>query len=293
MTTLKKQYAELLALTQLYLFQEYTLQKRLCVDIGAHEVFKQYALSQKAPPTEITQASLPQASMEPFQVASAPIPPPAPKTLPPASQKSQKVLQDTPLKEPANERPMAKAPDSQKEIKQEAVTSAFKLEPLESPPPVNLSDFRAIFSEKFPGQPILDQLPDDQSARVRTWERDMSSIEVLILSFHETTKYRQFLNHLRVAVESLGMRAAVLAVREQERDFDHLLKNKNLRMIIACANILFARPDLMKHYKEAPKKGRQYLGAVPLLLLSDLSVYFKEPSLKMSLWTALLPLAAP
>jgi hypothetical protein len=51
---------------------------------------------------------------------------------------------------------------------------------------------------------------------------------------------------------------------------------------------------LKKHYKEDSRKGMHYLNERPLLLLSDLGLYLKEPSLKQALWDSLrqlLPIA--
>jgi len=50
---------------------------------------------------------------------------------------------------------------------------------------------------------------------------------------------------------------------------------------------IYSLSELMKHYKEDNRHNKRFLNKVPLLLLPDVSVYLKEPLLKLSLWRSL------
>lgn len=286
MTILQEAYRELLALTQIFLLEEYSLQERIPTDQTTYEDFKRYALKNKtAQQAPIAHEN--KITREPVEVirspaAVTPLKPPQPieqVSNPPAIVQEQK----TPL-------PII---SKSKEVvaKEEKLTSFFELEPLKASEPLDISDFRSIIKEKFPQQPYLETIPNDSDAkRINSaWELEKMAPEVIVLFFQETPKHRAFLNNLCRAIQSLGIHAALSSAAkcEQELSWDSLLKSKNLRLVIASDYAIYTLPELMKHYKETPKKGRQQLGNVPLFLLSDLSFYLKEPSLKPSLWKAL------
>ncbi len=66
-----------------------------------------------------------------------------------------------------------------------------------------------------------------------------------------------------------------------------MTQSPDLRLVIASDYDLYLQPELMKVYREAPQQGKHYLNKTPLLLLSDLSLYLKEPQLKSLLWRAI------
>lgn len=284
MTVLQEAYRELLALTQIFLLEEYSLQERIPADQTTYEDFKRYALKNKAAPAPIAKETI--ISRQPVEVIRSPAAVNTPSPQQPIEQAGSPPVV---IQEPT---PLPATSKSKEDVaKEEKSTSFFELEPLKASEPLDLSDFRSIIKEKFPQQPYIEAIPSDSDAkRINSaWELEKMAPEVMVLFFQETPKHRAFLNNLCRAIQSLGIHAALSSAAkcEQELSWDSLLKSKNLRLVIASDYAIYTLPELMKHYKEAPKKGRQQLGSVPLFLLSDLSFYLKEPSLKPSLWKAL------
>ena len=283
MTMLKKQYADLLALTQLYLFQEYSLQERIFADSKSYEEFKKFALKQKGsqPPTIQPQKMLQKPATEPFS-------PPQP------------IKKTTPLVQPTAEvtapAPKVIPPKIEEAAAKENVSQFFVLEPLETIQAMELDDFRTLIREKFPSQ-VIDEIPSDTEARniSHAWKHTQIFPEVILLSFHEADKQRLFLENICLAIEAYGIKASVLSAIqfEQENSWNNLLTAKGLRLILANNYALHTLSGLLKHYKEIPKKGQQYLGKIPLLFLSDLALYLKEPFLKPSLWNAIQEILFP
>ena len=63
--------------------------------------------------------------------------------------------------------------------------------------------------------------------------------------------------------------------------------SSNLRLIIASDYGLYLQPKLMAYYREVTQQGKHFVNNIPLLLLSDLALYLKEPQLKSLLWRAI------
>lgn len=280
------QYAEIIALTRLHLQQDFTLGERIPTDTATYEFYKQYALQKKAAPPQ---------QPAPQHFASASTRTPAPAYLAP----------NTPTKaQPAPQQPMtsiaplqttkptaAPAKEKAAPAHSKAPSNHIELEPLRNAVETDLNDIHAIIVERFPKQVILSDIPSDATARSinNAWTQETQIPDILVLSFGEPHLHHAFLQNLSNAI-SIRIAPSALIVAEklsQEKDWDAVLKTKNLKFVIAAGNGLQATPDLQKHYKEAQKLAKHYLGQVPLYMLSDIGNYLKNPSLKVSLWNDL------
>ena len=183
-------------------------------------------------------------------------------------------------------------------------SKSIELEPMGSLEGVDLKDIRKFFEETLPSQVVLDDIPSDEEAKKiqKPLNKIIHISEVIVLSFNEVVKHRIFLENLAIAVDSSlthakgrstsdsgKPRASLISAvdLEQEIGWKGVLESKGLRLIIASHQGIYAFPELMEHYREVAKRGELYLGNVRLCLLSDLSLYFKEPKLKIDLWQAL------
>lgn len=121
------------------------------------------------------------------------------------------------------------------------------------------------------------------------------SYEIFILSFNETAREKVFLSNLATAISRMLLPATVLSISKLglEKSAERLLKEKGLKGVIANHCNLQNIPELMKHYREEPSSGKHYLGNTRLLLLSDISLYMREPHLKSSLWHTLCQIFSP
>ena len=58
---------------------------------------------------------------------------------------------------------------------------------------------------------------------------------------------------------------------------------KGIKLIISSDFGIYSFPNLMRYYREFQKT----LGGIPVLLLTDLSLYLTQPHLKAALWQTL------
>lgn len=213
----------------------------------------------------------------PLRITPKPTLPPIQKPLPPPNRKLP-----TPPQPPSNE------PKKSNELQ----TLGFTLEPMPEGKALDLNDFRNLYTSRFPNNPILDQPLEDHEAHQSSSQQEVSGQypEVVLLSFSGNPKISAFLQNLARAIQlRWKLRSNVIAAHqwEQEKAWDGLLSNGGTKLILASDYGLQTLPELLKHYKEAPKQGNHFLGNKPLLLLSDITVYMRETQLKQTLWQAI------
>ncbi len=143
---------------------------------------------------------------------------------------------------------------------------------------------------------LSDEIPPDAGAQKRAnqWKEKAQAAPVAILSFGEKGQERVFLDSLASAIaQKLAPSAVIDAARlEREQNWEIFLEIDILKLILAPADFQ-KRPQLMRHYKEFPSTSQLYLGKVPLLVLSPVSAYLNNPSLKRTLWETLCQLLTP
>lgn len=277
MTTPRKCYAELIALAQLYIFQEYSRGQWIETDRETFERFKAHALKgmQKTavPPRPI--APLPPDKVEVSKPLSANIQSPAAK--PTEAEKAAPAPPQAALEASLPEE-KASAPQ-----KTEITPKRFKLEPMTEAPPLDYSELRKLLNEKFPNISLLP-IPECAASMPKS-----ENPQVILLTFQENGRHLAFIQNLAKAVQlTLGPAKTIAAASiENEGKWDEFLKTKGLRLIIASYSGLQTLPGLMRYFKESPKQGRHYLDRLPVCLLSDIEIYLKEPQLKLPLWQSI------
>jgi hypothetical protein len=167
----------------------------------------------------------------------------------------------------------------------------FCLNPLNKPESTDFKEINQLLGNHFPDYVSAAAIPSDQAARQvnRAWSHGKRVLGVILLSFNEGERERIFLHNISQAISVSIISAEVISAQriEQANGWDALIKSEGLRLIIASDYAIHTLPGLMKHFKEPQKQSKHHLGAVPFLLLSDLSLYLKEPKLKPILWRAI------
>jgi glucan-binding YG repeat protein len=276
MISSREQYAELLALTKRYLLQEWMPGDKILSEAETYSYFKAYALQNQKKG--------------------------AVKTVPDQRgglDKSSPIKAVTSHRTPNEERSHRtpnvasshRTPNEEKSTpKVESVTATETVTVTGSSP--NFTELRKIIQEKLPHIHLLDQLPDDSEAKAlaNNWTKEKQAAQIIILSFDEPAKHQLFLENIAKALKLFGFHAVVANAMKME--WQKMLQSNALKLIVAGSSGFHNLAELQKHHREDARQGRHYLGDRPLLLLSDIGFYLKEPTLKPSLWKALKELLA-
>jgi len=167
----------------------------------------------------------------------------------------------------------------------------FSLEPLTAISPQHSPEGWKFYQSLFPDWSLSEAIPNDKIAlkNKNAWMKIQEATPVIILSFHDNEQQLTFLKNIAQAISLRLSSAQVISASqiEKENGWENLLNSPQLRLVIAGDYELYLHPKLMHVYREIPQHGRHFLGKIPLLLLSDLSLYLKEPQLKPLLWRAI------
>lgn len=278
MNDLKKNYIELIELTKLYLLSEHSIKDRIHVDVDSHAYFKSYYKSKKHP--KIDNTPLKQVIAKEMNATSPPKP----------------TIQLAPQTIIEKKDPIFAAPKSENlpiPEKKEVITqnpSTFALDPFSTNLAVDNKHFKEFFKEHFPTFTINEKHPQDQKAlKLKdAWKKNHQIPPIVILSFNDEL-HLPFLKNLAKAISHCLAPACVLSAPkiEKEKKWDDLLTSQSLKLIISSDYNLYLLPDGMKYYQNDPKTTQHQLYKTPLLLMSDLSLYLREPQLKPLLWRAI------
>lgn len=246
------EYRELLSLTQIYLQRTYSLKSFRTTTPEAFARLNTFTLPQAKP------------SPQPLKVTPPPIPKIQPS--PPTEKKEAPKIVSQPPPVKAEPHPLS-------------------LEPVSSPSKPDLSEFWKLHLQLFPDTKLCETIPDDAVAQKikNSWKEDLTIPSVVILSFNEKERELTFLKNVAKAITLRFMPARVISASKWEE----LLNSPQLSLVIAPDHDFYMHAELMKYYKEANNLGKHYLKNSPLLLLSDPSLYLKEPQLKSLLWRAI------
>lgn len=289
MTSPQHEFRNLLSLTQSYLLTEFKSRQRIFSDPETYEFFKQYQPKPKivqqqvvARPQQVVPEQKPPSSRQQLQ----------PKPLPP-SQKPQNTEEKPPT---------PTAPPIETKTQEPSTTQAtpqygkskrftFKLEPLSEIKEIELSSIKKEIEKQFPEKQIIHNPPEDSVAKKigEQWKQETKPPEVVILSFQEHPDRQVFLQNMKTAINQRLAPCVIYSAQtiESKQAWDKLFNMNNLRLIVTTDYGMYSLPGLMKHYRESPEKAQRYLGGVPVLLLTDISLYLKQPQLKSALWQAL------
>lgn len=297
MIAIKKCYAELVSLTQLYLLKEHELKELKIVDPLIFAFF-QKRMNRSSPPIPLKKNQQPVilSHSSPTQISSnskhapaarLPEPEPTPRKL--ESSVSSSPSKPIPTKPVSPEKP----PDiDQKKLdKAQADSKKFVFDPLDAPPIKNDLEIWKIFPTLFPNCVLSDKIPNDTLAiKIKNaWLSEQTIPPVMILSFQDDERQLSFLKNIAQAISLRLAPARVFSAAqlEKEQAWEKILEPSTMRLVIASDYELYLQPALMRIYRESPHEGKHFLNEIPLLLLSDPALYLKQPSLKSLLWRAI------
>ncbi len=283
MILVKERYKELLSLTRLYLSREYKIKERKKIDDKSLSFVQKKPdslASVNFPKKEFKQPSLPST------LDNAPLQPIA--LSPTSDSHFQTPFPDAaaqpskPPPPPANERGSTPNPTA----------NLLALEPLDKAnTPVNYQDFNQFFRNHFPNSIIHEQIPCDSQARKikNTWLNEQVMPPIILLSFQEEEKPLAFLKNMAraISLRLAPVRIYSASKLEKNKEWEKILTASTLRLVIASDYGVYSQPGLMNYYREIPEQSKHFLLQIPLLLVSDLSLYLKEPQLKSLLWRAI------
>lgn len=292
-----EQYVQLASLTQLYLLQEYSLRERIYSEASTYAYF----LENTPRPSTATKAPLPAPAKT---MPAAALPPVSPASSSNTPGKLQKATERSPTSEraaaspntppPATEKTSLPAPETIKETKS---NMAFALEAPAAYEAVDFKDIRKILSECRPGFKIVDNIPESTHVnRIGTDLKEIpSALRAIIISFDQTdSRHLAFLENLGLAIRTCEVNCKIVNAKaiEVNHGWEPLLKANGLRFIIASSDKIEAFPELKKYYSKTTQSPGHVLGSTPLILLPEISLYFKNPSLKRELWKAIQELTS-
>jgi len=205
------------------------------------------------------------------EIKIAPLPPPRPKQ--PLPQ-----LMGKPLPQIDQPPPPLK--------KQESKNVFFELDP----PPVPRAEanlaVRKILKEIDPELYLHESVPSDHKAkRIKEAWKEKRDTPVIPILF-QGQKHRSFVAKIAKAIDTLYGSCRIVEI-EPTKKWDLFLESENLKLIIAPDSMIFGMKELLPFYQENPQQKTRKLGKIPLLLLPDLSLYFKDPYLKRALWNVI------
>lgn len=155
----------------------------------------------------------------------------------------------------------------------------------------NFSDVKSILKKIRPNLSINEEILDDKIAKQKAQKYILKNIssDITILAFKENEETYKFLENISIALNTYFLPTKVVSAYsiEKQNNWDIFLSENDIKLIISSDYTIFELPHLRKFYKENPSKQEKYLKTISLFLLPDISIYFKEPSLKFSLFKAL------
>lgn len=169
---------------------------------------------------------------------------------------------------------------------------AFLLEPFQKHAcQPDFKEFWKTCPALFPDWKLSESIPSDSLAKKNkdAWLKNQEVPTVIILSFQENVQQLTFLKNIAHAITLRLAPTRIISASQIEKDnqWEAILKSAQLQLIISSDYGLYLQPQLMQHYKEIPGQSKHTLNNIPLLLLSDISLYLKEPQLKPLLWRAI------
>lgn len=152
-----------------------------------------------------------------------------------------------------------------------------------------LSPIKKTLQKIAPQLRLVDQIPSDLQAKriANAWREKWPAVEVVLLACETQTETLDFLKNLARAIDQhLAKCKVMIADRlEQEKGWDFFLEKNSVRLILASSGIK-RFPHLMHRTRFHPANSEPFLGHIPLLILSPVSIY-KSLEQKAHLWKTL------
>lgn len=204
------------------------------------------------------------------KVTLPPPPKPKPKAPPPAA-KPEPVMAPPP-------------PPPAVEVKPKK--GLFEVEMPKAPAPEPTEGVRKILKEIAPELYLHEQpLSDYKAKRIKeAWKEKRGTPAIPIL--FQGIQYRKFVERIAKAIDTVYGSCRLVEITAGKK-WDDFLESEGLKLIIAPDLFIFGNKEILPFYQETPQQKVRKLGNIPLLLLPDLSLYYKDPYLKRSLWNVI------
>lgn len=275
MSTIEKEYLEILSLTKKVIEQNFSNEEFI---LSTPKIYKSIQTQAKD--------SLPKKQENKKK-----------ETLPITPSYSRKDIRENRLKIASSEKKRL-ANESSPTKKREKVQSSsekekfFRLEEL-SPLVPTLPDVSPTIKKLFPNLPIFSFPPNDQKAKkaARKWLESSKAPEIILLFFGDDPKEKEFLNNISKAISrQIAPSKSFSAVEiEKKKQWEALLDSNLLKLILAEKESIENSLQIMKYYKKGTKHPQErYLNNVPLFYLEKIPIYFDDISHKTNLWKNLL-----
>ena len=174
---------------------------------------------------------------------------------------------------------------------EEVPHAPLHLQPLDAPLIEKADALKELIGKIAPDFALKESPPDDTAAqRIRNrWKEQTEATAVVFLTFGESDKELQFYHNVARAVDLTLQPAKCLDGRrlEKEKKWDLFLESTQLKWVLVSQEQLKKGMDILRHFRENPATAEKFLGHASLLLIPPPAAYFKEPSLKRTLWETL------
>lgn len=176
----------------------------------------------------------------------------------------------------------APEPKIQKEIKPQ-IPERIAQAPASFDP---MKEMRALVQRAAPNFRLRETVLDDAVAKQPA---AAATLQAALISYGEKDQSLLFLTHLAQAIDICLIPAELIDGQkmEKEKKWEGLLQTSSLKWVIAPCRMIGKSPELTRHYREIPATSERFLGNVPILFLSPIADYFKNPGLKRDLWKTL------
>lgn len=277
MNSILQDYRELLSLTQTLILSEFTPTSSFPTDLETYDFFKQFTAHKQVNKGNST-----------FQIVQNQNPPKNFQAQAPVPQKANTPIEEIQKPEHLQVQKIAESlPPSSIYSKNKSQNSILKLEPITEPKQLDYNSLKVEFKNLFPNLVLQDSIPDDSEARKinQQWKNQSLSPQVILLFFDETPDQKAFLQKVTDAITQKLVPASLFSAYaiEKQNKWENMFKIQGVKLIIAPDYGIYLLPSLMHHYREFQRT----LGGIPILLLTDISLYLKQPSLKAALWQAI------
>ena len=277
MNSILQNYRELLSLTQTLILSDFTSSSSFPTDLETYDFFKQFITPRQIKKENSTYQVM--QTQSPNQNFHTPPPSILQKVKVPIELPQPQLIQSQKIRE--------SLPPSAIYSKNKKQDSVLKLEPFAESKQIDYNSLKLEFKNLFPNLILQDSVPDDSEARKinQQWKNQSLSPQVILLFFDETPEQKDFLQKVTDAITQKIAPASLFSAYtiEKQNKWENMFKIQGIKLIIAPDYGIYLLPGLMHHYREFQRT----LGGIPILLLTDISLYLKQPSLKTALWQAI------
>lgn len=157
-----------------------------------------------------------------------------------------------------------------------------------APPPPPAPELASLIAQAAPHLQLRKAIPSDAVAKQlrNQWKEPAFQAIALVLSCGESGAELEFLQRLTRAIETSLFSCQLIDAAQCEV----FLRQSTLKWIIAPQQTIENVTALKKIWRHLPNSDETFLEDKPLITLSPISAYLKDPGLKKFLWQKLCTL---